>query len=93
MADANITQLDLTNYRAKRDKGVLRVTKPVANSKNYIVMSCKYSTEDGTELEPQLANINDGTIASGREYISLQRAAMDKLEEELNALADDMNKL
>lgn len=93
MAEANITQLDLTNYRAKRDKGVLRVTKPVANSKNFIVMSCKYSTEDGTELEPQLANINEGTIASGREYIAQQRANMDKMEEELNALEEDMKKL
>ena len=93
MAEANITQLDLTNYRAKRDKGVLRVTKPVANSKNFIVMSCKYSTEDGTELEPQLANINEGTIAAGREYIAQQRANMDKMEEELNALEEDMKNL
>lgn len=94
------TGIDITNYTAERDSGIVAIRKGAPNSGNYIYVRTTYAVQlvNGvpTAVEtstPKLANINLQSIADIRAMLDREAGIIAARRLQLDAIEADMNSL
>ena len=94
------TGINLGNYTADKAAGLISVDHPVASSENFRYFKPQWApATDPTgkpifvEAAPISVNFNRGNLADYRKSLDADKAALDKMYVELDALLADMDAL